>query len=196
MLNNQYANVFSGTNPATSVTLIPVVSAEWNQNLFNQPYITIAGDGVSENVGDPSAVTINDNRESTPTSVFLVPTTDVNAYVGIETKKFAIDTNQSVLSYSFSTRNNSPAYKIITYIQTDSDLPIQANAYASGISTQYGSSSVDVNAFGYVKLITYIGGSNYTDGIGDINYSISFNSYGSNDISSPINIYYTTPQVY
>ena len=154
MLNNQYANVFSGTNSATSVTLIPVVSAEWNQNLFNQPYITIAGDGVSENVGDPSAVTINDNRESTPTSVFLVPTTDVNAYVGIETKKFAIDTNQSVLSYSFSTRNNSPAYKIITYIQTDSDLPIQANAYASGISTQYGSSSVDVNAFGYVKLIT------------------------------------------
>lgn len=196
MLNSQYANVFSGTNPATSVTLIPVVSAEWNQNLFNQPYITIAGDGVSENVGDPSAVTINDNRESTPTSVFLVPTTDVNAYVGIETKKFAIDTNQSVLSYSFNTRNNSPAYKIITYIQTDSDLPIQANAYASGISTQYGSSSVDVNAFGYVKLITYIGGSNYTDEIKEINYSISFNSYGSNDISSPINIYYTTPQVY
>jgi hypothetical protein len=196
MLNSKYANVFSGTNPATSVTLVPVVSAEWNQNLFNQPYITVAGNGAAENVGDPQAENIDDNRNATSTDVSTVSTTNSNVYVGIETKTFSINTNQSILSYNFSTTNSSPAYKIITYIQTDSDLPVQANAYASGTSTQYGSSTVDVNAFGYVKLVTYIGGSNYTDGVGEINYSISFNSYGSNDISSPINIYYTTPQVY
>ena len=57
MLNSQYANVFAGSNPASSVTLNPVVSAEWNQNIFVQPYITVAGNGIAESVGNPSGVT-------------------------------------------------------------------------------------------------------------------------------------------
>ena len=42
MLSNVSSSVFTGSD---SITLTPVVSAEWNHNLFNAPYITTAGVG-------------------------------------------------------------------------------------------------------------------------------------------------------
>jgi hypothetical protein len=42
MLSNVSSSVFTGSD---SITLTPVVSAEWNHNLFNAPYITTAGTG-------------------------------------------------------------------------------------------------------------------------------------------------------
>ena len=42
MLSNVSSSVFTGSD---SITLTPVVSAEWNHNLFNAPYITTAGNG-------------------------------------------------------------------------------------------------------------------------------------------------------
>jgi len=42
MLSNVSSSVFTGSD---SITLTPVVSAEWNHNLFNAPYITTAGIG-------------------------------------------------------------------------------------------------------------------------------------------------------
>jgi hypothetical protein len=49
MLSNVSSSVFTGSD---SITLTPVVSAEWNHNLFNAPYITTAG------VGTPLLVTL------------------------------------------------------------------------------------------------------------------------------------------
>ena len=40
MLSSVSSSVFTDSD---SIKLIPVVSAEWNHNLFNQPYITTAG---------------------------------------------------------------------------------------------------------------------------------------------------------
>jgi hypothetical protein len=42
MLSTVDSSVFTNSD---SIKLIPVVSAEWNHNLFNQPYITTAGTG-------------------------------------------------------------------------------------------------------------------------------------------------------
>ena len=183
MLNSQYTNVFTGDNPASSVTLLPIVSAEWNQNLFNQPYITVAGTGVSENVGIPS-ITVTDVTETS------------NAMLGSTTKSFQMSGKNHSVFYTFNTPSASPAYKIVTYIQTDGDLPIMATAYAKGSATQFGSSTVDINAFGYMKLITYVGSSGPTDTISSLKYTINLSTYNSNDIATPINIYYTQPEVF
>ena len=42
MLSTVNSSVFTSSD---SIKLIPVVSAEWNHNLFNPPYITTAGTG-------------------------------------------------------------------------------------------------------------------------------------------------------
>ena len=183
MLNSQYTNVFTGSNPASSVTLFPIVSAEWNQNLFSQPYITVAGTGVQENIGNPS-ITVSDVTNTT------------EAMAGSITKSFKMSNTNTSLSYTFNTATSSPAYKIITYIKTDSDLPIMANAYAKGSASQFGSSTVDINAFGYMKLVTYVGSSGPTDTISSMKYTINLNTYNSNSISTPINVYYTQPEVF
>jgi len=184
MLNTQYSNVFAGKNPASSVTLVPIASAEWNQNIYNQPYITFAGTGSSETIGNPS-ITVTD------------VTGTANAFIGnVTTKSFSMTGTQHSVSYTFSTPSHSPAYKIITYIQTDSDLPIMANAYAKGSATQFGSSSIDISSFGYVKLITYVGSSGSTDTISNLTYTINLNTYDSADLTDPINIYYTQPEVF
>jgi len=199
MLKNQYANVFAGTptnqniNPATSVTLVPVVSGEWNQNLFNQPFATVAGLGVAETIGSPT-VTV----PSGTTPLIVDATSTANGYDnGFSTSALQVSHSGTSISYIFNTASpHAPAYKIVTYVQTDSDLPIQLSAYASGSSSQFGSKTVDINAFGFVKVITYVGSSGVSDLINSLTYNLVFNTYNSSDLPTPINVYYTQPQVY
>ena len=199
MLKDIYGNVFAGTqidqtgNPATSVTLAPIVSAEWNQNLFNHPFVTVAGTGVPENIGVPS-VTVPSGTTPSVTDA----TGTANGYNnGFATSAIQVSVPSTSVSYTFNTTAPySPAYKIITYVQTDSDLPIQLNAHADGTPSQFGSTTVDINAFGFVKVITYVGSSSPTDLINSLTYSLVFNTYNSASLSTPINIYYTAPQVY
>ena len=47
MLSNVENSIFLNS---PEVNLLPIVSAEWNQNLFNPPYITVAGNGIKETV--------------------------------------------------------------------------------------------------------------------------------------------------
>ena len=42
LTESQSTDIFKNSD---SIKLIPVVSAEWNHNLFNPPYITTAGTG-------------------------------------------------------------------------------------------------------------------------------------------------------
>ena len=178
-VNNVTNNVFQNSS---SVEMIPVVSAEWNINLFNQPYITTAGMGNPETFSSPS-----------------ISVTDVSgqpeAMNGISTNMFQMSGSNTSLTYTVNTSGSKSAYKIITYIKTDSDLPIQVNAYAKGSSTQYGSTTIDVNSFGYVKVLTYIGSSGTSDPISSFTYTINLNTYNSATASS-INVYYTQPQAY
>jgi len=165
-----------------TVEMLPVVSAEWNQNLFNPPFVTVAGDGADQGIGTESGTLVD-----VPSTVF---------YEGFTVKGFA--TSHSGLdqvsfgqvSYlSNSQMTPASAYKIVTYVKTNSSLPVMINC-----STEYGSSYVEANSFGWTKIETNIGSSASTENISSFNFSITANTFDSNT-SDPI-IYYTVPKVY
>lgn len=140
MLSNVDSAIFENSD---SVTLLPVVSAEWNHNLFNPPYITVAGTGVKE-AASPS---------STYTSV-----TDSNKHPNFITKSFTMSDGTGSVSYSTSGLSGK-AYKIVTYIKTDSPIPVMVTAFAKGSETQYGSENIEADSLGWTKVVTYIGSS-------------------------------------
>jgi hypothetical protein len=164
-----------------SVKMLPVVSAEWNQNIFNPPYATIAGDGIKQ------------TGLSTSSSISAV--TDLNAKSGFTTKSFSMTADGNTITYTVTPTGSYSAFKIITYVKTNSDLPIMANFSAVGSSNQFGASNQDVNAFGYTKVETYIGSSSSSDIISSFTYTITLNRYSTDD-SLPITFYFTEPEVY
>lgn len=171
---------------STAIELLPVVSCEFNQNLFNPPYITVAG------LGNKETVTL-----SSPSS--LKPASASDAKPGSVTSTISFNGTQSVLTYTINTSTPSPAYKIITYVKTDNSTPIIANAHAIGsVSTQFGSATSDVNSFGYTPIITYVGSTGLGDNISSITYKIVFNSYTNDSLITEgvTNIFITTPEVY
>ena len=165
---------------SSTVQMVPAISAEWNQNLFNQPYLTVAGTGVKETVTIPNGLT---------------QVTDVSLkHPNFTTYSFATSSGKGSVSHSVTTQNSLTAYKIVTYVMTNSASPIMLNSYAQGsINTQYGSKSIDVNSFGWTKVETYVGSDGNT-GIDSFTYNLQVNKYSSDDISPTI--YYTKPEVY
>lgn len=175
MLTNVDKNVFLN---AEEVNLLPVVSAEWNQNLFNPPYITVAGKGTKETVtGNYTTVT------------------DSNKHPYFTTKTFALVSNAGSVTYTVNTASPySASYKIITYVKTDNSTPIMLNAYAKGSTTQYGSTTTEINNYGWTKVEVIMGGSSSTDTITSFTFNIACNTLNNYPISA--NVYFTVPEVY
>lgn len=176
MLTNVSSSIFANAN---SVELQPVVSAEWNQNLFNQPYLTVAGSGTKETLGTPTP---------TPTTI-----TDSNKHPNFNTKSFTLSSKTGYVSYPLTTAG-SLAYKIVTYVKTNSAIPVMVNSYAKGTSSQFGSASVEANSYGWTRIITYMGSSGTGDSITSMTYTLNVNAYSS-DTTNAI-IYYTDPEIY
>ena len=166
---------------SSTVTMLPVVSAEWNQNLFNNPYMTVAGTGVKETVIIPNNLTaLTDPTVTNPNfTTYSMATTN-----GSGSQSFTINTASP----------HSSAYKIVTYVLTDQYRPAILTSYAEGSETQYGSTTIDVNSFGWTKVITYVGSSGNSDPISSFTYTLLLNTYSS-DSTNPI-LYYTKPEVY
>ena len=95
MLNNVDNSVFLNSS---EINLLPVVSAEWNQNLFNPPYITVAGLGV---------------KESTTAGATYNNITNSNKHPNFITKSFDLISNSGSVSYSCNTSTTSSSYKIV-----------------------------------------------------------------------------------
>jgi hypothetical protein len=167
---------------SSTVQMVPAVSAEWNQNLFNSPYITVAGTGVKEtgvSIVSPNSVQAAD---------------DDSAHPYFDTYSFTTSSGQGSVSYNVTTQNSAPAYKIVTYMMTNSADPVMLNSYAKGSSTQNGSKAMDINSFGWTKIETYIGSSDILDTITSFTYKMQINTYSSDDTDPTI--YFTTPEVY
>ena len=180
MLNNVSSSIFTDSS---SVEMVPVVSAEWNQNLFNQPYLTVAGNGT--NIA--SSATVH-------TGYTVSSVTDSHKHPTFTTKSFITTDGAGSVKYDI-TGSGANAYKIVTYVKTDSVVPIMINAYAKGTSTQFGSNSIDANSFGWTQLVVYMGSSGVDDTIDDtFNFNIVVNRYSSANDSPTI--YYTVPEVY
>ena len=167
---------------SSTVQMVPAISAEWNQNLFNQPYLIVAGTGTKE-----TQISISSQSSST------LVTGDL-AHPSFSTYSFTTTSGTGNVSYNVTTKNSLTAYKIVTYVMTDSANPVMLNSYAQGqTNSQYGSTSVDVNSFGWTKIETYIG-SDGVNGINSFTYNLQVNRYSSDDISPTV--YYTVPEVY
>jgi hypothetical protein len=183
MLTNVDSSVFLNSN---SIELQPIVSAEWNHNLFNTPYMTVAGTGtlITPTISSGSSSSINHiGVDST------IPGFDVYAFyltIGQNTASQNISYTASSLSCA--------AYKIVTYVKTTNPTPILVNCYAKGSSTQYGSQTEEVNSYGWTKIETYVGGQNSSDIISSLIYTINANSLDSD--MTPTAVYYTIPEIY
>ena len=176
MLNNVTNDIFLNSS---EISLLPVVSAEWNQNLFNPPYITVAGNGVKETV--TAAATYTDVADS-------------NKHPNFTTKSFALSSNAGSASYSINTTNNASAYKIVFYAKTNVYTPIMLNANAKGNANQYGSSSEEINSYGWTKIEVMMGGTSSSDTIDTIAFKIVCNTF-TNYTTDAI-VYFTVPEVY
>ena len=178
MLSNVESTVFTDSH---SVNLVPVVSAEWNHNLFNPPYITTGGSGT---------------KESTTPAGTYTSVTDSNKHPNFTTKSFAMSSGTGSVSYTASSLSGK-AYKIVTYIKTNNAIPVMVTASAKGSETQYGTENIEADALGWTKAVTYIGSSGGLDEISSLVYKITANALSSTDSNdaNPI-VYFTLPEIY
>jgi hypothetical protein len=176
MLSNVSSSIFENSD---SITLLPVVSAEWNHNLFNQPYITTAGTGAK--------------ISGTLTSGTVSNATTAEAKENFTTRKFTMSSGTGSVSYTVSGLSGS-AYKIITYVKTNSSMPVMLNAYAKGSDSQFGSEQVEASSLGWTKVITYIGGSKTSGAFSSFVYTINANRFAE-ETENPT-VFFTEPEIY
>jgi hypothetical protein len=171
---------------AQSIYMTPVVSAEWNHNLFTPPYMTVAGTGT----------------KITPT---LTTGTVTNVTTGAKNPNFttnSFNTTEGEGSVVYTSSNLvGKAYKIVTYAKTNSTDTILITASAKGVgdsttdaSNQYGTTHEEIDSLGWTKIITYIGVSDISKSISSFTYSLSSNSL--NDITDNPIVYFTVPEIY
>lgn len=177
MLSNVSSSVFTGSD---SITLTPVVSAEWNHNLFNAPYITVAGPGTSIS-------------KTLKTGGSTVSDVTSGGKANFTTKSFDMVDGTGTVSYNITT-GSSPAYKIITYIKTNNPVPVMVTLSGKGASTQFGSEQVEADSLGWTKVITYVGSSGPTDTISSFVYTITANTLSNDDTDATV--YFTLPEIY
>ena len=175
MLSNVSSSVFTNSE---SINLLPVVSAEWNQNLFNPPHITVAGIGSQISCSLTSGTIGNVTTGAKP---------------NFTTKSFAMSSGTGSVAYTMPT-GSSPAYKVVTYVKTNNPIPVMVTASGKGIGSQYGSEQVEADSLGWTKIITYIGSSGSSDIISSFVYTITANSLSGTGINPTI--FFTVPEIY
>jgi hypothetical protein len=175
MLTNVSSSVF---NNAQSIYMTPVVSAEWNHNLFTPPYLTVAGNGTS------IPVTLT-------TGTVASVTTD--AKPNFTTKSFETVNGTGSVTYS-ATGLTGKAYKIITYVKTGAIDTVLITGSAKGTTSQYGSTHEELDSLGWTKMVTYIGVSNPEESMTTLTYTLFSNAL--NPITYNPLIYFTVPEIY
>jgi hypothetical protein len=179
LTESQSSSIFTGSD---SISLTPVVSAEWNHNLFNPPYITVAGSGAS----------IIPTLKSGGSTVSNVTS---GGKPNFTTRSFPMSDGTGTVSYDI-TSVSSPAYKIITYLKTSQPVPVMVTLSGKGASTQFGSEQVEADSLGWTKVITYVGSSGPTDIISSFVYTITANALSNADYDEDPIVYFTLPQIY
>lgn len=175
MLSNVSSSIFTNSD---SIKLVPVVSAEWNHNLFNPPYISTAG------IGTKISGTLTSGTVSDVTS---------GGKENFITKSFTMLGGTGSASYTVSGLSGS-AYKVITYIKTNSPTPVMINTSGKGSSSQFGSQQVEASSLGWTKVVTNIGASKESDTFSSFVYKIVANSFAESD--NDATVMFTEPEIY
>jgi hypothetical protein len=165
---------------ATSINMLPVVSAEWNYNLIKTPYITMSGECALQTLGTPTGATLSTETGSYKKENFT-------------TKKFSLSSGSAKVVYPV-TLDEEKYYKVVLYAKTNSKDLIMLNCFvdSSSNNTLRGSSNKDIDSFGWTKIETYIG---CGESLSSIDYIISANAY-SNSLDLSADIYFTVPEIY
>ena len=174
LTQNQSTDIFKNSE---SISLIPVVSAEWNHNLFNTPYLTVAGTGTKISGSLTSGTIANVTSGAKP---------------NFTTKSFDMANGKGSVEYTI-TATDGLAYKIITYVKTNDAIPVMVTGSGKGSNTQYGSEQVEADSLGWTKIVTYIG-SNGEEGISSFIYTLKANSLSGTDINPTVS--FTVPEIY
>jgi hypothetical protein len=172
MLSNVSSSVFTNSE---SIDLVPVVSAEWNHNLFNAPYITTAGIGTK--------------ISGTPTAAYSDATT-AEKKENFTTKKFTMSGGTGSAEYTVSGLSGL-AYKVVTYVKTNSAAPVMISTYAKGSGSQVGSEQTEATSLKWTKIITYVGS---RDTISSFTYKIVANSFAEEENNATV--FFTLPEIY
>ena len=175
MLTDVSSSVFTNSD---SINLVPVVSAEWNHNLFNPPYITTAGTG-------------------SKISGSLTSGTVYNVLVGgkenFVTKGFQMSNGNGFIEYTVSGLSGV-AYKVVTYVKTDSPTPVMINISGKGSDSQFGSEQVEASSLGWTKVVTNIGSSKQSDTFSSFVYKLVANTLSGESVSP--DVFFTVPEIY
>lgn len=181
MLTNVSSTIFTD---AQSIYMTPVVSAEWNHNLFTPPYMTVAGNGTAINSSLTSGTVASVTTGGKP---------------NFTTKSFNTVKGAGSVTYTVSSAGGK-AYKIVTYAKTDTVDTLLITTSAKGTSNnadainQYGTAQEELDSLGWTKITTYIGVSDLPNSITSFTYSISSNSL--NTITYNPIVYFTEPKIY
>lgn len=174
MLTEVSSSVFTNSE---SVTLLPVVSAEWNHNLFNAPYITTAGNGLKI-FGTPTGTISN---------------VTIGAKENFITKSFQMSDGTGSVIYTASLLSGK-AYKVITYAKTNSPVPVMITTSGKGTTLQYGSQQAEISSLGWTKIITNVGCAKESDSFSSLVYKIVANSLSGDD--NDATVFFTEPEFY
>ena len=172
MLSNVSSSVFTNSE---SIDLVPVVSAEWNHNLFNAPYITTAGIGTK--------------ISGTPTAAYSDATT-AEKKENFTTKKFTMSGGTGSAEYTVSGLSGL-AYKVVTYVKTNSAAPVMISTYAKGSGSQVGSEQTEATSLKWTKIVTYVGS---RENISSFTYKIVANSFAEEENNATV--FFTLPEIY
>jgi hypothetical protein len=172
MLSEADVSIFTGSD---SIKMLPIVSAEWNWNLFVPPYVTTAGSSVKKTV-----------------STLDAPSVSTKIKENFNTYEIPLSTGSGSITYNCSSTGGGYAYKIITYVRTSGFSPVVVNTKAIGSSAyQIGAASAEIDSFQWTKIETFIGS---PDAISSITFTIKADCF-SDSIESPT-LYFTEPEVY
>lgn len=165
---------------SNTIMMTPVVSAEWNYNLFKSPYITIAGDGTAETLGSPTGNTVS---------------TSTVTKANFTTKEFTATGGAGTVTYPVATTSGAYAYKVISYFRTDAQYPVLVNTSMAGDTIfQHGSHSSEIDSLGWTKIETYIGAN---EAINSLTYTINASISITNGATKPdFDVYFTLPEIY
>ena len=175
MLSNVSSSIFENSD---SIKLLPVVSAEWNHNLFNPPYLTVAGSGsqVSKSLTSGTVTDVTSGGK-----------------LNFTTKKFAMSGGKGKVEYTISSGTSS-AYKIVTYVKTNNAIPVMITASGKGSGLQYGSEQAEADSLGWTKVTTYVGSSGASETFSAFVYTIAANSLSGLDTNAEVS--FTVPEIY
>lgn len=158
-----------------SINAVPALFAEWNYNLFSSPYLTTAGSGTKISFDSPTPT------PSTSTTVVKENFTTKSITTGGMTTK---------IQYPKASGLGGNAYKIVTYVKTNSSFPVILNAHAVS-SFAHGSFSEEVSSIGWKRIELVIG---LDSAINDLIFVMNFSS--KNAVDTGYTVYFTDPEMY